>query len=130
MKDEGEELDKEKYPYSQLIGSLLYLSVTTRPDISFSVGALARYMTRPTSIHWQAAKGILKYLAGTTSFGISYGQNDGIKGSVTGFCDADYAGDADTRRSTTGYVFLLNGGAISWSSKQQPTIAASTTEAE
>jgi hypothetical protein len=125
--EEGEPLDTEKHPYSQLVGSMMYLSVCTRPDISYTVGALARYMAKPTMVHWQAAKGVLRYLSGTSTYGITYGRTtDGL----LGYCDADYAGDQDTRRSTTGYVFTVGGGAISWSSKRQPTVAASTTEAE
>ena len=126
-KEEGDMLDKEAYPYSQLVGSLMYLAVTTRPDISYAVGALARYMSCPTTTHWQAAKGVVRYLAGTTSYGIIY---SGESVEFTGYSDADYAGDIDTRRSTTGYVFIMNGGAISWQSKRQPTVAASTSEAE
>lgn len=127
-KDEGEPLDTSKYPYSELLGSLMYLSVCTRPDISFATGSLARYMANPTTVHWQAAKGVLRYLAGTSDLGITFGRNGHLE--LYGYCDADYAGDIDTRRSTTGYVFTLNGGAISWQSKRQPTVAASTTEAE
>jgi len=127
-KDEGEPLDTTLYPYSELLGSLMYLSVCTRPDISFATGSLARYMSAPTTVHWQAAKGVLRYLAGTPDFGITYGKKGDLE--LYGYCDADYAGDIDTRRSTTGYVFTLNGGAISWQSKRQPTVAASTTEAE
>jgi len=123
---DGELLDQNAYPYAQLIGSLMYLSICTRPDISQAVGALARYMANPTMAHWQAAKGVLRYLAGTANYGILFGSSAGLEA----YCDADYAGDIDSRRSTTGYVFILNGGAISWSSRLQQTVAASTTEAE
>jgi hypothetical protein len=124
---EGEPLDRSTYGYAQLVGSLMYLSVCTRPDISQAVGALARYMANPTTAHWQAAKAVLRYINGTADFGITFGpSNPGLEA----YCDADYAGDIDTRRSTTGYVFILNGGAISWSSRLQQTVAASTTEAE
>ena len=122
---EGEPLDTAVCGYPQLIGSLMYLSVCTRPDISQAVGALARYMACPTVTHWQAAKGVLRYISGTAHYGITFNGLD-----LEAYCDADYAGDLDTRRSTTGYVFILGGGAISWSSRLQPTVAASTTEAE
>lgn len=125
-KNEGEPLSTTTYDYGNLIGSLLYLSVCTRPDIAQAVGVLSKYMATPTTVHWHAANDVLRYLAGTKSYGINYGGNF----KVQGYCDADYAGDLDTRRSTTGYIFTLNGGAISWSSRRQPTVAASTTEAE
>jgi hypothetical protein len=124
----GEPLDKTQYPYSTVIGTLLYLSSCTRPDISQAVGALARYMAAPTTAHWNAAQGLLRYIKGTKDYGIFYGGPDNT--TTFGYCDSDYAGDVDTRRSTTGYVFILNGGAISWSSRRQQTVAASTTEAE
>jgi hypothetical protein len=127
-RDHGKLLDRDVYPYAELVGSLLYLSVCTRPDISQSVGVLSRYMSKPTEVHWHAAKGVLRYLAGTADKGIVFSKAD--SSTVSGYCDADFAGDVDTRRSTTGYVFLINGGAVSWSSKLQPTVAVSTTEAE
>ena len=126
-KTDGEELDTEVYPYRSLVGSMLYLSTSTRPDIAQVVGTLARYMSKPTTTHWTAAKGVLRYLAATRDYGIKFGPD---KTELTGYCDADYAGDLDTRRSTTGYVFMMNEGAISWSSRLQPTVAVSTTEAE
>jgi transposase InsO family protein len=119
-------LDTEQHNYAELIGSLLYLSVCTRPDIAQSVGALARFMSKPSTSHWTAATGVLRYLSGTIALGITYSASAGL----IGYCDADFAGNRDTRRSTTGYVFIFNGGAISWSSRLQPTVAASTTEAE
>lgn len=125
-REEGEPLDTRKYPYSTLVGSLLYLAVTVRPDISYSVGVLSKFMSCPTMSHWVAAKGVLRYLGHTRTVGITYGGSSGL----FGWCDADFAKDLDTRKSTTGYVFTLSGGAISWASKRQPTVAASTTEAE
>ena len=120
-------LDKEAYKYSELVGSLLYLSVCTRPDISQAVGVLARHMARPSMEHWTAAKGVLRYIAGSLQTGILFG-----KGSTTveAYCDSDFASNTETRRSTTGFVFTLAGGALTWSSKLQPTVAVSTSEAE
>ena len=125
---EGEQLDSaEAARYPEIVGSLLYLTGCTRPDLAQSVGVLSRYMSAPTKEHMSAAKQVLRYLAGTVDLGLMYEQGDGI---VRGYCDADYAGDQDKRRSTSGYVFLLNGGAVSWNSKLQPTVAASTCESE
>jgi hypothetical protein len=126
--DDDSLLDTAQFPYSELVGSLLYLAVCTRPDIAQSVGALARYMAKPAHEHWQAAKGVVRYLACTADFGVNFGATK--HKSLIGYCDADYAGDLATRRSTTGYVFILNGGAITWSSRLQKTVAVSTAEAE
>ena len=102
-----------------MVGSLLYLSVCTRPDIAEAVGKLARYMAKPTAAHWGAAKGVLRYLAGTAEMGITF---KGSEAPLVGYCDSDYAGDIDSRRSTTGYVFIVHGGAVSWNSKLQATV--------
>ena len=125
-KDDGAPLDTQQHPYSQLVGSLLYLVVCTRPDLAYAVGMLARFMSAPRQPHWDAAMGVLKYLAGTLQLALSFGGD----GDLMAYCDSDYAGCLDTRRSCTGYVFLLNSGAVSWSSRFQPTVAASTVEAE
>jgi hypothetical protein len=114
------------HPYSELVGALLYLSTSTRPDISFAVGVLTRFMANPLDAHYAAAKHVLKYVKGTASMGLVYG----ARGGLSGFCDSDYASDVDTRRSTSAYAFTLGGAAIAWSSKLQQTVATSTCEAE
>jgi transposase InsO family protein len=124
---EGEPLNTDTHPYRKLIGKLLWLSISTRPDIAYAVGALSKFLSAPTTDHWRAAKDVLRYLAGTVEYGIVFGGSDL---SLHGYCDADYAGDIDSRKSTSGYAFLLNGGVLSWSSKRQATVAVSTTEAE
>ena len=85
-------------------------------------------MSNPNKPHVDAVKRILGYVKGTINFGILYKKTNDCQ--VMGYCDADYAGDCDTRRSTTGYFFSLGTGAISWCSKKQPTVALSSTEAE
>jgi phosphopantetheinyl transferase (holo-ACP synthase) len=124
---EGERLDTDDFSYARLVGSLLYVSNCTRPDITQAVGVLSRFMAEPTRKHWRLARGVLSYLAGTPELGLVYGEGEL---TLKGFCDASYAGDIDTRRSTAGFVFTLGGGAIAWASKCQPTVACSTVEAE
>lgn len=122
-----EEANSSDFPYRQLIGSLMYLAVATRPDISFAVGNASRYMENPKQVHVDAAKRILKYLKGTIDLGIIY-QGNGDQ-FLSGYSDADYAGDVVTRRSTSGFAFLF-GGIISWSSERQKSVALSTMESE
>ncbi|KAL0405346.1 UNVERIFIED_CONTAM: Retrovirus-related Pol polyprotein from transposon TNT 1-94 [Sesamum latifolium] len=98
------------------------------PDISFAVGVISSYMQNPKKPHLEAVRRILRYVKGTLSYGIMFKKCEDCK--LVGYCDADYAGDHDTRRSTTGYVFMLGFGAVSWCSKRQPTVSLSTTEAE
>ncbi|CAI0466084.1 unnamed protein product [Linum tenue] len=98
----------------------------------FSVCLLSRYMGVPMRQHMLAAKRVLRYLKGTLTHGIWYkkaGEGEGEE-SLVGYTDSDYAGDLDDRKSTSGYVFFLAGGAVSWSSKKQPVVTLSTTEAE
>jgi hypothetical protein len=127
-KDDGTPLDVHKFPYSSLVGALLFLASTTRPDIAFTVSALSRYMATPTIGHWETAKRVLRYLSSTATTGLFFEKCSSF--DFKAFCDADYAADVSTRRSTTGFIFLLNGTAISWSSKLQKTVALSTSEAE
>ncbi|CAK1579062.1 unnamed protein product [Parnassius mnemosyne] len=114
------------FPYRELIGSLLFLCSVSRPDISFAVNVLSRYVNNPSQQHVNAVKRIVRYLINTKDLCIKYGESDGL----IGYSDSDYASDVDTRKSTTGYIFMMNGGPITWSSQKQKTIALSTTEAE
>ncbi|CAL9002860.1 unnamed protein product [Prunus brigantina] len=126
MKDEGG-VEVDSTVYKQMVGSLMYLTAT-RPDLMFIVSLISRYMERPTESHLLAAKRALRYIKGTVSFGIFY--KKGGKEELVGYTDSDYAGDQDDRKSTSGYVFLMGSGAVSWSSKKQPVVTLSTTEAE
>ena len=121
-----EEYDKVKY--QSAVGSLLYLSTRTRPDIAFAVGNAARYCSQPSQTHWSAVKRILRYLNGTTALGLLYQPNDSRE--LCGYSDADWAGDSSDRKSTSGYVFMMSGSAVSWRSKKQSCVALSTAEAE
>jgi len=122
----GEGLLPEGNRYAEFVGFLLYLSTTTRPDIAFAMGVLLRFMSCPEENHMRAAKGVLRYLLGTTRLSLVYSGSEPLQA----FVDADWAGDIDGRRSTTGFVFTCNGGAITWASKRQSTVATSTAEAE
>jgi hypothetical protein len=114
-------------PYRSAVGSLIYLVTGTRPDIAVAVGEVAKYSNNPGKQHWMAVKRILRYLKETINFGINC---DPKSIDLEGYSDADWAGDLDTRRSTTGYLFKLGGVPICWKSKRQPTVALSTAEAE
>lgn len=114
--------------YQSVVGSLLYLAMATRPDIAFAVSNVAKFSARPTKQHWIAVKRILRYLRGTAEYGLAYTPN--ASGHCVGYSDADWGGDLDDRKSTSGYVFLISGGAVSWRSKKQTCVALSTAEAE
>src|SRR5271169_2914569 len=113
--------------YQTIVGELMFAAIATRPDIMCAVGQLSQFNSDPSSKHLLAAKRVLRYLKGTLTLGITY-RKPPVK--LTGLTDADWAGDVNTRRSTTGYVVMLNNGAIAWRSKRQVTVALSTTEAE
>jgi hypothetical protein len=115
------------FPYREIVGSLMYLMVSTRPDIGYAVGQLAKFMNCHGPQHHAAAIHLLRYIKGTQHCCIKYGSSDL---TLTGYSDSDWASDVDSRRSTTGYIFMLAGGPISWKSKCQPTVALSSTEAE
>lgn len=122
------DFDPVNIPYQQMVGCILYLTQGTRPDIAFAVNNVSRYNNCYTKTHWMAVKRIIRYLKGTKDLRLMFKKN--AKDYVFGYCDADWASDVNDRKSCTGYVFLRSGGAISWNSKRQPTVALSTTEAE
>lgn len=124
---EKEKEEMKKIPYKEAVGAL-YLSTATRPDISYAVGQVAKYSQIPGIQHWKAVKRILRYTAGTRSYGLLYSQTKGEV--VTGYTDADHAGDLDDRTSTSGCAFLYSGGPISWFSRKQECNSLSTTESE
>ena len=119
--------------YQKAIGSLTYAAICSRPDISAAVGVMSQFMSNPNETHWSGVKRILRYLRGTTKFGLVYDGNmkaESEDNELHGFSDADWAGDLNTRRSTSGYVFRLGNSTITWSSRRQATVAKSSTEAE
>jgi len=127
--DSDEQADyMRRVPYRSAVGSLMYLTVATRPDIAAAVGIVSRYTNQPCSQHWIAVKRILRYLQGTANWCLDLSADPDAQ--LRGYCDADWANDPDTRCSVTGYVFSIGKGSITWSSKRQTTVALSTTEAE
>ena len=119
--------EMEGVPYKSGVGSLMYAMVATRADLAFAVSMVSQFMSRAGPAHWSAVKRIMRYLQSTMEHELCLGGKDI---TLRGYCDADWAGDANERRSTTGYVFYVGDGAISWNCRRQPTIALSTTEAE
>jgi hypothetical protein len=105
----------------------MYLTAT-RPDLMFAVNMIARFMENPVESHMMAAKRILRYVKGTLELGILYKKGEQI--DLIAYSDSDYGGDIDDRKSTSGYVFMLGSGAVAWSSRKQPIVTLSTTEAE
>lgn len=103
----------------------MYAMLGSRPDIAYAVGLVSQFSTNPNNQHWAAVKRIFRYLAGTRGLGILYGES----GNCAGYTDSDWAGSPDWK-STSGYIFLLNGGAVSWASRKQSVVALSSMEAE
>ena len=124
---EGEKLYPNLTEYQAAVGALIYLTTHTRPDIAFAVGQVSRFCNKPSETHWSAVKRIFRYLSGTKHFGLLY---QCCEDDLIGYSDADWAGNREDRRSTSGFVFMLSGAAISWASKKQPCVALSTAEAE
>ncbi|CAH9069840.1 unnamed protein product [Cuscuta europaea] len=123
--DKGKLIDPTYF--KSLVGSLRYLTCT-RPDILFGVGLVSRFMEAPTTTHLKAGKRILRYLKGTTEYGLFYSSYDEFK--LVGYSDSDWGGDIDDRKSTTGFVFYMGNTAFTWVSKKQPIVTLSTCEAE
>ena len=113
--------------YARVIGCLMYAMVSTRPDIAFAVGKLSRYTSNPSNLHWDAVRRVLKYSKKTMSYGIYY---NGYPPVLEGYMDASWITDREDHAFTSGWVFLLGGGAVSWGSKKQTCITDSTMAAE
>ena len=113
--------------YRNMIGSLLHLTAS-RPNICYSVGVCARYQSDPKESHITIVKRIIRYVSGTLDYGVWYSKDSNI--SLGGFSDADWAGNADDRKSAGGGYFYLGNNLVSWHSKKQNSIFFSTTEAE
>ena len=127
MKDERERMDK--IPYASAIGSIMYAMLCTRPDIFYALSMTSRFQSDPSECHWIAVKNIFKYLRRTKDIFFIYGGQEGEL-VISGYTDAGFQSDLDDFRSQSGFVFCLNGGAVSWRRSKQDTVADSTTEAE
>ncbi|KAL2492946.1 Protein EXPORTIN 1A [Abeliophyllum distichum] len=117
----------DRISYASAIGSIMYAMLCTRPDVSYALSVTSRFQANPGEKHWIAVKNILKYLRRTKDMFLVYGENE-LR--VQGYADASFQSDKDDSKSQSGYVFTLNGGAVSWKSSKQETTADSTTEAE
>lgn len=126
---EQENVDEQvlaKIPYQEAVGSLLFIAQATRPDIAFAVNDVSRFNSNYGLAHWKAVKRIMRYLKNTINYKLCYSRKD----ELLAYSDSDWASDIDKRRSCTGYVFTMSGGAVVWKSTRQDTIALSSTEAE
>ena len=117
----------DSFRYRSVVGGLQYLTLT-RPDISFAVNKVCQFLSQPTDVHWESVKRILRYVKGTLNTGLSF--RKATSTSISIFTDADWAGCVDDRRSTGGFAVFVGPNLISWSSKKQPTVSRSSTEAE
>lgn len=116
-----------RVPYPNAVGSLIYVMVSTRPNILHVIGVVSRYMENLGKEHWGALKWVLQYLKGTSNYCITY---NGISDSVCGYVDSDFVGGLDKMRSTSGYVFTLAGGVVSWISKLHNVVSLFTIKVE
>ena len=107
-----EKLDPKLYPYTSVVGSLMYLMICTRPNIAFAVGMVSRFQSNLGKLHWMAIQWIFRYLKCTKGLKLTYHGSTDLK--LHGFSDSDYQGCLDSRKSTSGFVFMLCGGAIVW----------------
>ncbi|GFS54007.1 retrovirus-related Pol polyprotein from transposon TNT 1-94 [Trichonephila clavipes] len=123
------ETKNSDFPYRQAVGALMYLMVGTRPDLAYSVGFLSRSLENPSAEDIVKVKRVFRYIAGTVGYGITYHATE-TKGVLHCYSDSDFGGCTKTSRSTSGYVMIYTGGAISWRSQRQAIVATSTTEAE
>ncbi|XP_046847977.1 secreted RxLR effector protein 161-like [Xenia sp. Carnegie-2017] len=128
MLSEGENPVNAKR-YQMAIGCLNYATLKSQPGLAVAVGTLLKFMAKPGLEHWRGVKSILRYIQGKLDYGFHF-TTDGNDPVLSGYTDADWGGDIVARRSTTGYIYQINGNTVSWCSKRQGCVAKSTTEAE
>ena len=125
------EVKPTSLPYSSLVGSLLYLAVCTRPDVSFAVGTLSKFISCPGREHWRAAIDTLSYLGATRRAGIMLGDvRGGVEHGMVAYADSDWANDTDDRKSVSGGAMFVDGSLVAWMSRKQNLVCTSTAEAE
>jgi Reverse transcriptase (RNA-dependent DNA polymerase) len=128
--DSNTQDNQASHSYATLIGSPMYLALRTRPDIVYAIDRLAQFTQEPKLKHWTAVKRVFHYLKGTRNYTLTYGGTGNLLNEIFNiFCDANWAGGSD-RKSTSGYIITIAGGAVAWSSKKQASVALSTAEAE
>lgn len=113
--------------YARIIGSLMYLMSCIRPDLAFAISRLSRYTSNPSAEHWKSITRVLRYLRYTRTYGLHYTRYPAV---IEGYTDVNWISDIRDSKSTSGYLFTLGGGAISWKSSKQTVIARSTMESE
>ncbi|XP_048336999.1 secreted RxLR effector protein 161-like [Ziziphus jujuba] len=126
---EKEKEDMNNVPYSSVIRSIMYLMISTRPDLAHAISVLSRFMSNPGRSHWDAVKWLMRYLKNTMYEGLLFKSSQN-EVELLGYTDADYAGDRDKRKSISAYAFTVCGNCLSWKLHLQAVVALSTTEAK
>ncbi|XP_075499418.1 secreted RxLR effector protein 161-like [Primulina tabacum] len=117
-------------PYASGVGSVMYGMVCSRPDLSYNMSVVSRYMENPGEAHWHALKGVFKYLKGSANIGLMFKKRCSLENPIAGYVDSDFAGNIDTRKSFSGFIFTMYGTTASWKAISQSVVALSTTESE
>ena len=130
LKNFDEDEETESWSFRELVGGLMWLAISTRPDISNAVRSVARYCSAPKAVHWKSALGILAYINGIYGFGITYQRGTTVGISLEFFADADYASRAIDRMSVSGGAIMCGGACVYWFSRTQKCVTFSTSEAD
>ena len=127
-KTDSEKREMADKLYRPVLGSMMWGQLATCPDLSFTVSLLSRFQSDPRIEHWKGLLHVIGYIKNTMDYRLTYSQDANL--TPLAYVDADYGGCRDTRWSTSGYVFMMAGRLVTWSSKRQATVALSTVEAE
>jgi len=127
-KTDSERKEMADKPFQPVLGSVMWGQLVTHPNLSFAVSLLSRFQADSRIKHWKSLLHVIRYIKNTINYGLTYSHDANL--NPLAYVDADYRGCQDTWRSTSGYIFTMAGGAVTWSSKRQATIALSTVKAE